>query len=184
MLEILWSKLRPVSFQFLTFLLHAWCKEGLPKHRFFVLLKLLIFVCHFSQKNVKNLTYFQQFPGCTGCQYIWVAILKPTRVLHDEIKINPSSFAIGNCSRLCQNVTFKSMYTSFYKQRLVSTQPQYCLTFLWIELQMLLKVLLNTYKCNHTEALYIYYICDHVYNLGLFISRSSHPEVFLGKVVL
>ena len=46
-----------------------------------------------------------------------------------------------------------------YKQHLFSTQPQGCLTFSWIELQMLLRLLLNTCKHHYTEPLfYILYL--------------------------
>ena len=65
-------------------------------------------------------------------------------------------------------------YTLFFnKQRFFSTQPQCCLTFSWIELQMLLRRCLNTYKDYHSETLYLCsfldlglesrmsYLCDH-----------------------
>ena len=51
------------------------------------------------------------------------------------------------------------MYTYtrfFYKQRFSSTQPQCCLTFLWIELQLLLSCCL-TYKNNMILRHFLYF---------------------------
>ena len=51
------------------------------------------------------------------------------------------------------------MYTYtrfFYKQRFSSTQPQCCLTFLWIELQLLLSCCL-TYKNNIILRHFLYF---------------------------
>ena len=59
-----------------------------------------------------------------------------------------------------------SSYTLFLKATLFfnfSTQPQCCLTFLWIELQMLLRYCLihiSVSSCRHT--FYVCYICAHV----------------------
>ena len=48
-------------------------------------------------------------------------------------------------------------YTLFYRQPFFSTQPQCCLTFSWIELQMLLRCCLTIIILRH--ILYILYLC-------------------------
>ena len=44
------------------------------------------------------------------------------------------------------------LHAFFYKQCFFSNQPQCCLTFAWIQLQMLL----STYKHHHTETRFIF----------------------------
>ena len=54
----------------------------------------------------------------------------------------------------------------FHKQRFFSTQPQCCLTFSWIEFQMLL----NTYGHHHTETLFMFTIFLLMSRSRLFMS--------------
>ena len=59
-------------------------------------------------------------------------------------------------------------YTVFYKRRLFSTWPQCCLTFLWIELQILLSsCLIHIAIIIVRHILYILYSCPCL-GLGLF----------------
>ena len=62
-------------------------------------------------------------------------------------------------------------YTLFlFKQRIFSTQPQRCLNFSWIELQMLLRCwLIHTSIIILRHFLYLLYLCLCL-NLGLFLS--------------
>ena len=60
-------------------------------------------------------------------------------------------------------------HTFFYKQRYFSAQPHFCLTFSWIEVQMLLGCCLihiNIFILNH--FLYLLYLCPCL-NVGLFM---------------
>ena len=60
------------------------------------------------------------------------------------------------------------IHAFFYKQRFFSTQPQCCLTFLWIELQMLLRCcLIQTSIIILRNFLYLPYLCLCL-DLGLF----------------
>ena len=58
----------------------------------------------------------------------------------------------------------------FYKQRFFSTHPQCCLTFSWIELQMLIRCrLIHKSIIILKDFLYLLYLCPCLY-LGLFFS--------------
>ena len=57
----------------------------------------------------------------------------------------------------------------FYKQRFFSTQPQCCLTFSWIELQMLLRCcLIHISIIILRRFIYLLYLCPCLH-LGLFM---------------
>ena len=74
------------------------------------------------------------------------------------LKFLSSQISYCTISYWFQSVSsFFKVHAIFYKWRFFSTQPQCCLTFLWIELQMLLPVA-NTYKHLHTEAFFIFTI--------------------------
>ena len=65
---------------------------------------------------------------------------------------------------------FINKYTFFYKQRFSSTQPQCCLTFSRIELQMLLRCcLIHVRIIIVIHFLYLLYLCPCL-DLGLFMS--------------
>ena len=60
-------------------------------------------------------------------------------------------------------------YTFFYKQRFFSTQPQCCLTFAYIELQMLLRCCLIHVTINILRQIwYLAHLCPCL-GLGLFM---------------
>ena len=66
--------------------------------------------------------------------------------------------------------TFITITHFFYKQCLFSTQPQCCLTFSWIELQMLLRCcLIHISIIILRHLLYLLYLCPCL-DLGLFMS--------------
>ena len=90
-----------------------------------------------------------------------------------------SSFSLFNeCVKKEFDVRFCSKYTLFYKQRLFSTQRQCCLTFSWIEPQMLLRcclihksidilshLLYLLYQCPCLDlVLFILYLCDQFFS--------------------
>ena len=57
----------------------------------------------------------------------------------------------------------------FHKQRFFSTQPQCCSTFLWIELQMLLRCcLIHISIIILRHFLYLLYLCPWL-DIGLFV---------------
>ena len=70
-----------------------------------------------------------------------------------------------------QKIKIRSLNTRFfYKQRFFSTQPHYCLTFSWIELQMLLKCcLIHLTIIILRNILYLAYLCQCL-GLNLFMS--------------
>ena len=57
----------------------------------------------------------------------------------------------------------------FYKQHFFSTQPQFCLTFSWTELQMLLTCCLHISIIVVRHFLHLLYLCPWL-DLGLFMS--------------
>ena len=59
----------------------------------------------------------------------------------------------------------------FYKQRSFSTQPQFCLTFSWTELQMLLRCCL--YKHHHTESPFMFTV---------FVPKSRPRSIHVSSV--
>ena len=59
----------------------------------------------------------------------------------------------------------------FYEQRSFSTQPQFCLTFSWIELQMLLRCCL--YKHHHTESPFMFTV---------FVPKSRPRSIHVSSV--
>ena len=77
-------------------------------------------------------------------------------------------------------ITPTSKYTLFYKQRFFSTQPQCCLTFPWIELQMLLRCcLIHITTITLEHILYLVYLSPCL-GQGLFLSLWS---IFIFKLI-
>ena len=66
------------------------------------------------------------------------------------------SFSIYYIYIICIHIYMYTYTRFFYKQRFSSTQPQCCLTFLWIELQLLLSCCL-TYKNNMILRHFLYF---------------------------
>ena len=84
-----------------------------------------------------------------------------------KIPPTPSHVDVINVWPHVPKIQIYTLY--FYKQRLSSTQPQCCLTFSWIELQMLLRCCLTHVSIiilGHT--LYLLYLCPCL-DLGLFM---------------
>ena len=75
-----------------------------------------------------------------------------------------------------------SNYTLFYKQSLFSTQTQCCLTFQWIEPQMLLKFcLIHIYLILEWHFSDLIYFCLCLQQ-GLFLYYPYEPRVPYGSV--
>ena len=89
--------------------------------------------------------------------------------------------SVKDLSLTCEK-TIKSYlivnYTLFYKQRFFSTQPQCCLTFSWIELQVLLRCcLIHRSIIILRDFLYFIYLFSCL-DLGLSISYLCHLFLF------
>ena len=84
----------------------------------------------------------------------------------------------------CEN----TLHAHFYKQRFLSTQPQCCLTFSWIEIQMLLRCCLRdiaiiilrqilhlVYLCPCLSlSLFMLYLCDLCFIFSLIFMIINH----------
>ena len=77
-----------------------------------------------------------------------------------------------------QILKLSSIIRFFYGQRFFSTQPQCCLTFSWIELQMLLRCCLAYISIIRVKHfLYVPYLCPGL-DLSLFMSYLC-DQVFI-----
>ena len=91
-----------------------------------------------------------------------------------KCKIKCFSYYITRIFQFIGGKQFLEIHALFYKQHYVSTQPQCCLTFSWIELQILLRYCLIK-KDLHTETFFTSAVFDLLYScpcldLGLFMS--------------
>ena len=93
------------------------------------------------------------------------------RLFFKEIKLN-STFLIYHALMLKKKYNLNHVYALFcYKQYFFTTQPQCCLIFLWVELQVLFRCCLihiNTIMQKH--FLCLLYLCPCL-NLGLYMSH-------------
>ena len=85
-------------------------------------------------------------------------------------------YLIGSLTPFCNYIRFAIEVISaahaliFYEQRFFATQPQCCLTFSWIGLQMLLRCcLIHISVIILRHFLYLLYLCPCL-DLGLFLS--------------
>ena len=78
-----------------------------------------------------------------------------------------------NCESVTRKITTVLDIHAFYKQHFFSAQPQCCLTFSWIELQMLLRCcLVHIAVIMLRHILYLVYLSPCP-DLGLFTSMWS-----------
>ena len=72
----------------------------------------------------------------------------------------------------------------FYKQRIFSTQPQCCLTFPWIQLQMWLRCcLLHISIIKLIQILYLVYFC-RCYDVTLFMLYLGDPFLIFSPIFI
>ena len=101
----------------------------------------------------------------------------PTQVVSCKIyKIFQNSFFYrtgGGCFWLCVQL-LQAFLLFFYKQPFFSIQLQSCLTFSWIELQILLWCCYKHKASSYWHSFYIKYICA----LGLVVSYLCDRSIF------
>ena len=105
-----------------------------------------------------------------GISDIWVALL---------LSRFCNSFLIASSKTVLWEIIHLVYTLLFYKQRLFSAQPQCCLTFLWIEPQMLLKISEYPFKQNKNMLKNMAKLSyTNFYNISLNVLRPTFFNIY------